>query len=327
MSSLLSPNLIDVLVCPRDRQALREVGDCLLCSDGHRYAIVEGIPILLVAEAAQTHIEADRALAIAEGRDLNPLPDIKVQGRAVDPFVQNAIAATNGGFYIPLIGKLKEYPIPILRLPPAHGESFLEIGCNWGRWCISATRLGYRAIGIDPSLKSIRAAYRVARQLDLPMSFVVADARFLPFSCSSFDHVFSYSVLQHLSKEDCKASLCEIARVLKPQGQSLVQMPNSHGVRNLYIQLRRGFRDPGGFGVRYWSPSELLQTFSEVIGPSSISVDGYFSLDPQISDIHMLPVRYRPFVLASETLRSLSKKMPSIGALADSLYVSAARGK
>src|SRR3954453_5091710 len=194
MSSLLSPNLMDVLVCPRDRQPLCEVDNSLVCSKGHRYAIVEGIPILLVSEANQTHIEADRALAIAEGRDQNPLPHIENQGQEVDTFVHSSIAATNGAFYIPLIGNLKEYPVPKLRLPTGHGTRFLEVGCNWGRWCLAATRQGYEAVGIDPSLKSIRAAHRIAKQLGQKMSFVVADAPYLPFAASTFQTVFSYSV-------------------------------------------------------------------------------------------------------------------------------------
>jgi SAM-dependent methyltransferase/uncharacterized protein YbaR (Trm112 family) len=325
MSSLLSPNLLEVLACPRDKKPLREVPGFLVCPNDDRYAIVEGIPILLVSEALQTHIEAERALAVAEGRDETALPPIKVNGQEVDHFVQNTIAGTNGGFYIPLIGKLKEYPIPSLRLPSSDGALFLDIGCNWGRWCIAATRLGYQAVGIDPSLKSIRAAYRVARQLGFDISFVVADGRYLPFAASTFDHVFSYSVLQHLSKDNCRMALQEIRRVLKLGSQSLVQMPNAFGIRCLYVQLRRGFGDPGGFNVRYWTPAELRHAFTSAIGPSQLSVDGYFSLDAQISDVHLLPIRYRPIVYASEALRRLSTRIPWMGALADSLYVTARR--
>src|SRR5215471_13637273 len=131
MSSLQCPSLLEMLVCPRDHKPLHEVSDALECEGGHRYALVEGIPILLVSEATQTHIEAHRALAIAEGRDTSPLPQITTRGQEIDFFVQNTIAGTNGGFYIPLIGKLKNYPIPDLRLPAGDGAAFLDLGCNW----------------------------------------------------------------------------------------------------------------------------------------------------------------------------------------------------
>ena len=41
----------------------------------------------------------------------------------------------------------------------------------------------------------VRVAARARR------AFVVGDARFLPFRSGSFDYVWSYSVLQHFSRE------------------------------------------------------------------------------------------------------------------------------
>src|SRR5262249_41288403 len=151
-------------------------------------------PILLVSEAEQTHIEGARSLRVAEG-DTSMLLKFNVGPGEVDPFVRNAIGATNGNLYQHLVGNLREYPIPRLRLPAGENRPFLEVGCNWGRWCIAAARLGYKTVGIDPSLKSIRAAKRVSRQLGIEITYVVADGRYLPFRDRSFDQVFSYSVL------------------------------------------------------------------------------------------------------------------------------------
>jgi len=315
----------DLLVCPRDRRDLRHDGTHLVCAQGHRYAVIEGIPILLVSEAEQTHIEGTRALAIAESGDVSSLPKFNVGKDEIDPFVRNAIGATNGGLYQHLVGTLREYPIPRLRLPPGGGRYFLEVGCNWGRWCIAAARLGYRTVGIDPSLKSIRAANRVARQLGIEATYIVADGRYLPFRDQSFDQVFSYSVLQHLSKENTATTLTEIRRALRSGGGALIQMPNVYGVRCLYHQIRRGFRGGRDFEVRYWRPAELLSAFTNGIGPSELSVDGYFSLNVQPTDIHLLPARYRALVHASEGLRSISGRLPVLSKVADSLYVSSRR--
>ena len=315
----------DLLVCPRDRRDLRRDGTHLVCAQGHRYAVIEGIPILLVSEAEQTHIEGTRALAIAESGDVSSLPKFNVGKDEIDPFVRNAIGATNGGLYQHLVGTLREYPIPRLRLPPGGGRYFLEVGCNWGRWCIAAARLGYRTVGIDPSLKSIRAANRVARQLGIEATYIVADGRYLPFRDQSFDQVFSYSVLQHLSKENTATTLSEIRRALRSGGGALIQMPNVYGVRCLYHQIRRGFRGGRDFEVRYWRPGELLSAFTNGIGPSELSVDGYFSLNVQPTDIHLLPARYRALVHASEGLRSISGRLPVLSKVADSLYVSSRR--
>src|SRR5262249_42410453 len=153
----------------------------LVCRNGHRYAVIEGIPILLVSDVEQTHIEGTRALAVAVTGGASMLPQFSVGPNEIDPFVRNAIGAPNGGLYQHLVGNLKEYPIPHLRLPAGENKLFLEVGCNWGRWCIAAARAGYRPVGIDPSLKSIRAAKRVARQLGIEAAYIVADSRYLPF--------------------------------------------------------------------------------------------------------------------------------------------------
>jgi SAM-dependent methyltransferase/uncharacterized protein YbaR (Trm112 family) len=321
----VGPRLWDLLVCPRDKEALQREGTSLICRQGHRYAVIDDVPVLLVSEAEQTHIEGTRALAVAELADASSLPKFEVKPGEIDPFVRNAIGATNGGLYQHLVGNLKEYPIPRLRLPPGDGRLLLEVGCNWGRWCIAAARAGFRPIGIDPSLKAIRAANRVARQLGIKAEYAVADARYLPFRENTFGQIFSYSVLQHLSRENVATSLAEMHRVLTGDGAVLVQMPNMFGIRCLYHQARRGFREERDFEVRYWKPSDLLAAFSSGIGPSELSVDGFFSLNVQPSDLHLLPARYRAVVRTSEALRRLSGKISVLVNVADSLYVSARR--
>ncbi len=317
--------LFKLLVCPRDKRDLHDETTHLVCDRGHRYAVIEGVPILLVSDAEQTHIEGTRALAVADTGDTSTLAKFDLAPNEIDPFVKGSIGATNGGLYQHLVGTLTEYPIPSLRLPPGENQRFLEIGCNWGRWCIAAARLGYRAVGIDPSLKSIRAAYRVATQLGVEAVYVVADGRYLPFRDQTFDQAFSYSVLQHLSKENACTTLAEIRRSLRPGGSSLVQLPNVYGVRCLYHQVRRGFREARDFEVRYWRPSELLSAFTQKIGPSELSVDGFFSLNVQPNDLHLLSARYRAVVHASEGLRWVSGRIPVLTKVADSLYVSARR--
>ena len=326
MSDTLDQALIELLVCPRDRLPLRQQPGCVVCADGHRYAVIGGIPILLVPEIKQTHIEGERSLLVAEAGQAAQLPQFDVAPGEIDPFVQNAIGATNGSLYKHLVGKLTDYPIPTLRLPPGHGKSFLEVGCSWGRWCVAAARAGYRPIGIDPSLKGVRAAKRVAKQLGVNAQYLVADGRHLPFRAEVFEQAFSYSVLQHLAKDDAQLTLQEICRVLRPGGECRIQMPNALGIRCLYHQARRGFREAQNFEVRYWTPGQLLSAFRAALGSAHISVDGYFSLNPQASDIRFLPRRYRALVHTSEYLRWISEVFPPLRYLADSLYVTAARG-
>jgi SAM-dependent methyltransferase len=200
------------------------------------------------------------------------------------------------------------------------------VGCNWGRWCLSAARAGYRPIGIDPNLEAIQAAQRVAQQLGISADFVVADARHLPFRSGTFDMVFSYSVLQHFAKEDVRRCAKEFARVLKGQGTAWIQMLNRFGVRSLYHQIRRLFQPLGEFDVRYWSPGELRREFAR-IGLTTLSADGFFSANAQISDRALLRPWHRLVVALSEALRQASRSFPWLVYGADSLYISAVKGE
>lgn len=334
---------LESLVCPVDKGPLSRDGDALVSRAGRRYPVVDGVPVMLVPEAEQTIGVASSSLAAARGErsasgdrpphlfldSLGMSEDEKDRvaelaragGAAVDPVVAFMVAATSGFAYKHLLGRLSEYPIPELRLPESDGATLLDLGCNWGRWSIAAARKGYSVTGIDPSLGAVMAARRVARQLGLPVRYVVGDARYLPFAADRFDVAFSYSVLQHLSKANVRTVLAEIRRVLRPGGRSLIQMPNWLGVRSLYHQARRRFRAARAFEVRYWGVSELKRVFESEVGPSSLSVDCYFGLGLQPIDAPLMSGTVRLAIALSERLREASRRVPAMARVADSVYV------
>jgi SAM-dependent methyltransferase/uncharacterized protein YbaR (Trm112 family) len=308
------------LVCPRDHGLLRIEGERLVCDRGHAYPYVDGIPVLVVEEVEPTQPGYwARPEQIDAARAAEPPA---VEGDGVDPYVAELIVGTHGNLYRNLAGGMARYPIPDFPLPPG-SSTLLDIGCNWGRWTLSAARAGYSPIGIDPSFEAVVAARRIARQLDIQARYVVADARHLPFAGDSFDVVFSYGVLQHFSKEDVRNALREVARVVKATGYTWVQMPNSFGLRNLYQLARRRFREGDHFEVRYWTPGELRRTWSGLVGPTSLSTDGFFTLNPQTSDLDLLPAKYRLLVRVSDGLKRASGRVGLLTNLADSVNVRA----
>lgn len=328
------------LVCPRDRGNLVEDGLALECPSGHRYPIVDGVPVMLVGDVEQTFGAARGSLARAvrdqvdtrapelhleslEISDQEKLGVIELAARrpAVDPVVAYLVAATNGLMYRHLIGRLDSYPIPEISLPAGEGRTLLDVGCSWGRWSIAAARRGYAPIGIDPSLGAVMAARRVARQLAVDAIFVVGDARYLPFREASLDAVYSYSVVQHFSRVDADRAIAEMGRVLKERGLARVQMPTRYGIRCLYHQLRRGFRDGSGFDVRYWLLGDLRSMFTERIGPSMFEVDGYFGIGLQQSDRHLMSLFRRLVLRASSWMTAASTRMAWLMYVADSVYV------
>ena len=336
---------LENLVCPRDHNRLELLSDSLTCSAAHSYPVVDGVPVMLLGDEVQTIGAAEKSIKLAAGAQDEHLPGFyldslsitEIQKRGiialarggtskVDPVVAYMIGATNGNLYNHLIGNLDAYPIPRLRLARGGGQTLLDLGCNWGRWSIASAQIGYSVVGLDPQLGAIMAARRVSRQLGLSIRYIVADARYLPFAENSFDKVFSYSVLQHLSKENVATVVTEIARVLKPEGASLVQMPTPFGIRTLYSQARRRFRPAYGFEVRFWTIPSLKKLFSK-IGKTEISVDCYFGTGLQKSDSHLMPAKLKVALSISETLRKVSRFARPLVYVADSVYVHSTKRK
>jgi SAM-dependent methyltransferase/uncharacterized protein YbaR (Trm112 family) len=333
--------LLEVLACPCDHMPLTSREGALVCPEGHSYPVIEGVPVMLrqdreaihpafastlAAVKAGTRSDDRKSRLYLEGLYLTEKEMARLEASLereseIDPVASYLVAATCGNLYKGLIGSLTRYPIPEMRLPPGAGKRLLDVGCSWGRWCIAAAQKGYRAVGIDPCLASVLAARRVAAQLGVEAEFIVADARFLPFAPSTFDVAFSYSVIQHFSKPNARIALAEVARTLRPHGRCLIQMAGRYGIRSMWHQLRRIGRKGPEHRVRYWGPLELKKTFTDIVGQTRMSVDGYFGLGIQRSDIDLMPAHYRLVIRASEVLRAVSRALPPIVYVADSLYL------
>lgn len=339
MTPTLDPWFLANLRCPLSGQRLNWHAERseLVSDAGHVYPVVDGVPVMLPPEVAPTlaPMSASReagsgdapwylsSVLLSEEEKAGILALIDSGRTEVDPVAAYLVAATNGVGYIHLIGKLKEYPIPEIRLPAGNGRLLLDVGCSWGRWCVAAARKGYSVVGMDPSLGAVMAARRITLSMGLKVRFVVGDARHLPFAGSVFDDVFSYSVIQHLSVQDATQSFEGIGRVLKPGGSTLIQMPTALGLRCLYNQMRRGFREPRGFEVRYWRIGTLREVVERLVGPTKFTVDCFFGIGWQPTDAPMMPPLYRLIIRCSEFLRRSSRVFPPLLHAADSVYLHA----
>jgi hypothetical protein len=104
-------------------------------------------------------------------------------------------------------------------------------------------------------------------------------------------------------------------------------MANKFGLHNFYHQLRRGFREARDFEVRYHAPRELLRDFSRAIGPATLYADGFLTLNPRMEAIQLLPLRYKTITIISEALRKVSRLLPPLKFIADSLFIEAVKQK
>lgn len=337
-------SFLKLLVCPVDKQCLVQIDSYLVCNQGHKYPIVNSIPVILLPNVDQTLWVSKKSWEVAndfvEKKDINDHFFIDTLGLSVNEIetlkksicnkasaekTQTIIAyllgATCGNLYKGMSVDFTKLPIPNFPISATSGI-LLDIGCNWGRWSISASKKGLSVIGIDPSLGALIVAKELCAYQGIDAKFICADSRYLPFASETFDFVFSYSVLQHFSKRDVIVALKDINRVLKIKGSSFIQMANSFGVCSFYYQLKRKFRKPVDFEVRYWKPAELKKTFSLNIGPSKIHADCFLGLGIQYdNNIQFLSPAKKIIASCSKMLKRLEQRIPSLSLFADSLYV------
>lgn len=349
---------LEILACPVDRSPLRfDSGASELHSaTGRRYPVVDGVPVLLrddlpptvgfMAEsitAARRHVAGEVSARPVEGypwfaktigisdaqRDqlARAVEAHVARSDGVDPVANLLVAATGGYAYAKVVGALTRLPIPTAPTLRSDAAPTLDLGCSWGRWSLALGTARHQVVGLDPSLGAVLAARRIAAQRRVSAAFVVGDARHLPFRSSTFAAAHSYSVLQHFSVDDASDAIRELGRVLRPGGEALVQMASATGVRSLQHQLRRRFRTPTGFEVRYWTRKALASTFEAAIGPTSVEVDCFFGLGLQDSDLDLMPTLARFATRTSEVLKRASSSHSGrwLSRVADSLYLRSVR--
>ncbi len=305
--------LLEVLACPRDGLSLRLHADILECAQGHSFAVEGGIPIF-TGDVRRESLPGNMAPASLSNRD-----------ETIDPFVDHWLVNTHGNLYWGARGRLRRYPIPRWPLRErGQGKVLVDVGCSWGRWSIAAARAGFHPVGVDVHIDALEAGGRVAGQLGVAADFVCAAAEQLPFRAASVDFVFSYSVLQHLDRDIVLEFFREAGRILKPGGICLVQLPNTLGLYNLARQTRRGFREaaPGTFEMRYWTRRQIRQAVENAgLSGLQLRADGFFSQNPQLSDLDILSLAGKLIVLASYAGCKAASLFPVLTRIADSFWV------
>ncbi len=327
-ASELDPWFARELVCPRDKSDLRRDGDHLICMHHHSYPIADGVPIMLVDDVPQTLPDLTQR-TFAGAASINPVSGV-AESDSIEPFVRQVPVGTNGNLYGRIAGKLPRYPIPEIRF--CRSQLTARATCSTWDATGGAGRSRRRASGYHPvrgwtrGSNRILPARRIARRLGVEARFLVGDARYLPFRAGRFEVVYSYGVLQHFAPDDARLAIAEAARVAAPRGRVLIQMAARYGLLSILQQARRRFRDARGFECATGSSADIEAAFESLIGPTSLSADGYFTLNPQPSDLDLLPFHAREIVRLSEMMRALSRRMPRLIGVADSIFADSIKG-
>jgi SAM-dependent methyltransferase len=128
--------------------------------------------------------------------------------------------------------KINDYKIGLLHriFPPAgsHRRS-LDLGCGDAGVFISHPQCKGTdlSVSLDLSFNAVRRCRDHHGGSATPMYFVVGDAQYLPFAEGVFDFVYCSEVLEHLV--DPEKGLDEIRRVLEPEAEAVLTVPNEKG--------------------------------------------------------------------------------------------------
>lgn len=108
------------------------------------------------------------------------------------------------------------------------GLKILDVGTGTGFLALLLAEMGHELTGADWSANKLQKAKDKASKSGLNVKFEVEDAEKLSYDDNSFDAVVSRHVLWTLA--DPRAALNEWARVIKPGGRLIVDVPrmNTH---------------------------------------------------------------------------------------------------
>ncbi len=111
---------------------------------------------------------------------------------------------------------------------PLEGRRLLDVGCGIGTYVRRFRQFSEQVYGIDVTFDRVRRGAE-----DLP-NLMLAVGEALPFPDASFDVVVLNEVIEHVA--DDRATMGEIARILRPGGHAVFYAPNrfypfeTHGI-------------------------------------------------------------------------------------------------
>lgn len=145
---------------------------------------------------------------------------------------------------------------------------FLDLGCGVGRIAKKVAPNVEEYYGVDVSANMIKLAREYNKEIGNVFFFKNDGCSLKMFKDNFFDAIVAELVVQHITRENFKAYLLEIHRVLKPAGTLVIQVP------------RFDFYKKPEFSYRKEELSGLFKDFifDEEIGYGKNNVVAYFEI-------------------------------------------------
>lgn len=204
------PALAELLRCPACGSQVSLQDDGAVCrNEQHRYAVVEGVVVMVDAETLASDPQYDHQRryfgAEFEGYGHYSLENWRLS-------------------YLERLKSREMLGSPTLPM--------VDVGVGGsGYTVIEAARLGHAAVGCDLSLEGLVRArgFAVAEGVADRTLWVCCSAERLPLASGSFASALAIAVIEHVP--DDTAALSELARVLNPGGKAWVTVP--HALRHI----------------------------------------------------------------------------------------------
>lgn len=197
---VISRVLDDRICCPLCRSGLQDGAAGLVCTNGHAFPVIEGIPVLLEQQECRQYAH-----------------QIKYFTAESSHYSEEHVLA-------PWMRKFVDMAAEWLQ-PACEGAVALDIGCGTGYMTIELARLGYTVVAADLTLASVMVLARKAERLGLRDRVipVVCSALALPLRDASVDALVANAVIEHLP--DDRRFAQELGRVVTPDGGALLVAP------------------------------------------------------------------------------------------------------
>jgi 2-polyprenyl-3-methyl-5-hydroxy-6-metoxy-1,4-benzoquinol methylase len=123
------------------------------------------------------------------------------------------------------------------------GQDFsrlLDLGCGLGRHSVYMASKGFDVTAVDLSDYAVNHLREWAEKVSLDIKAVVCNMLSLPFKDNSFDCVIAYNVIYHTDTKGFIASLDEIRRIIKPNGEMFITLisKNTHSYQHADLYKR-----------------------------------------------------------------------------------------
>jgi len=162
----------------------------------------------------------------------------------------------------------------LLRPTPEYQPVLLEVASGMGIESNLFSLLGFRSFAVDFNHDALEYALRARRFLSGRTVISRGDAYRLPFRDNTCDCVFSQGFLEHFADEKVVELVREQARVLRPGGYLVIDVPSRYSAYSLY-KLR--FEAAGGwlYGFERQFSQGQLKRFAAGACPGMAHVGTY----------------------------------------------------